>query len=261
MPERIAAAWEPGLIERHGVVRSTMEIAAERAQQGAPEGTTIVAEAQTQGRGRRGRQWFSPARAGLWLTVILRPEARQDLHTLSLVTGLATLRALHAAGAEHLRLKWPNDIVVVHNESLAKVAGILAQAESSVKTTVLMGLGVNLEPASELDMPTNESFPYAGLRQWLPEVSAEALMTAILQQLAGDYARWQADGFAAHRSEWQRWDVLFGRQLVTEGAEDVAGLEGVGSGIDDTGCLLLETSEGTVPLAAGLVTLKRAYGV
>jgi BirA family biotin operon repressor/biotin-[acetyl-CoA-carboxylase] ligase len=125
---------------------STMTEVEVRAADGAPEGTVVVAEEQTAGRGRRGRTWDSSARAGLWWSLLLRPPISADrLGWLPLVVGVGVARGLQAAAGVPVELKWPNDVLV----SGRKLAGILA--ERLADGSVVVGVGINVDhDASEL---------------------------------------------------------------------------------------------------------------
>ena len=140
---RLDLRWYPS-------VTSTMDVAEEAAQAGAPEGLVIVAEEQTRGRGRRGRTWSSPPGAGLYLTVVLRPpfegEGGMMLSLITLATGVAAREAIGRASGFHPELKWPNDLMVGRR----KLAGILAEGLGlgRVDQAVLVGLGVNILSAA-----------------------------------------------------------------------------------------------------------------
>ena len=104
--------------------RSTLDVAHRLASQGAPSGTLVIADEQTAGRGRDGKNWQSSAGAGLWLTLIERPKDVSGLDVLSLRVGLVSAEALDRFASEPIRLKWPNDLYV----DRGKLAGILVEA-------------------------------------------------------------------------------------------------------------------------------------
>src|SRR5438067_5196178 len=138
---------------------STLDVAHRLASQGAPSGTLVIADEQTAGRGRDGKNWQSSPGAGLWLTLIERPNDVSGLDVLSLRVGLAAAEALDRFASEPIRLKWPNDLYV----DRGKLAGILVEArwrEQAVEW-VAIGLGVNvkapdnIETAAGLDVGTS----------------------------------------------------------------------------------------------------------
>jgi BirA family transcriptional regulator, biotin operon repressor / biotin---[acetyl-CoA-carboxylase] ligase len=123
---------------------STLDVAHRLAADGAPSGTLVIANAQTAGRGRGGKSWQSAAGAGLWLTLIERPDDITGLGVLSLRVGIAAAEALDRFAVEPIRLKWPNDLYI----DRSKLAGVLTEArwrEQSVEW-VAIGFGLNLKP-------------------------------------------------------------------------------------------------------------------
>src|SRR3954468_3404404 len=129
---------------------STNDIAAALAERGAPEGATVVAAAQSAGRGRFGRQWFSPAGAGLYVSVICRTAAAAPL--LTLAGGVAVADGIRAATGLPVHIKWPNDVVVEAGTPLRrrKLAGVLAEASTGADGLqhVILGFGINLRSAA-----------------------------------------------------------------------------------------------------------------
>jgi Biotin/lipoate A/B protein ligase family len=160
-------------LEKVGVVSSTSDICLARARLGAPDGLSILAEAQSAGRGSRGRAWSSPV-GNLYLSVLQRParttaSPADVIGGWSLLSGLALLEALEDCGAEEaqLSLKWPNDIL----SRGAKLAGVLV--EGAIGTTVdwlVIGFGANLAVAPEL--PGRETAAEA--RHLAPATGSEA---------------------------------------------------------------------------------------
>ncbi len=131
---------------------STNTQAVQLAKSGAPEGSLVLADFQTQGRGRLQRQWESPAGKGLYFTLILRPRLHpQQAPLLTLTTGVALLKALETLGLKELLIKWPNDIWVKEK----KLAGILCELfTTQVKGVaqidfILLGVGLNVSQSKE----------------------------------------------------------------------------------------------------------------
>ena len=145
-----APVWS---VERHDRVGSTMDVAAERAAAGAAEGTVIVADHQTAGRGRAGRAWTSPPGAALLMTAVLRPDLPAErLAALALVAGVALAEAVEAETGLACWLKWPNDLWLGDRLAGSKTAGILLSARSgrSGVEHVLLGLGLNVSTPAPL---------------------------------------------------------------------------------------------------------------
>lgn len=158
LPEDIACEFRRTAAERGRIgdpafyfqeIGSTNDEAGRLAETGAPEGTTVIASAQTAGRGRFGRTWFSPPGAGLYVSVICRDTRAAPY--LSLAGGLAVATGIRRATGLPVEIKWPNDIVV--NAGLGrrrKVSGVLAEGSASGAGLqyVVLGFGINLRPAS-----------------------------------------------------------------------------------------------------------------
>jgi BirA family biotin operon repressor/biotin-[acetyl-CoA-carboxylase] ligase len=237
-------------------VDSTNDVAAALAAAGAPEGTSVLAEQQHAGRGRRGRSWFSPPGAGLYLSVVVRPAGPTD--TLSLVTlaaGVATARALCATTGLDVELKWPNDLVV--GRPWRKVGGLLCESVGSggALDAVVIGIGVNLRPAayppeiadrataieSELGRPIDRAL-------LLPELLAS--LADVIGRLWRDERRWICD-------EWRRLGRAGLGGAIARWTEQGAERRGVVRDIDDHGGLIVDVDRQPRRLVAGEVIWER----
>ena len=145
-PEQIANGLKTGLFGKKIVyfekVDSTNTVAKRLADQGADEGTIVVAEEQTGGRGRLDRSFISPFAQGIWFSLILRPTfPPMEVSKLTLVAAVALTKVLRRAGLIHCGIKWPNDILVGDK----KLVGILTELNASVEKInyVVMGIGIN----------------------------------------------------------------------------------------------------------------------
>jgi BirA family biotin operon repressor/biotin-[acetyl-CoA-carboxylase] ligase len=141
-------ATELGLrsVVAFSITGSTLDVAHELAMAGPSDGTLVVADAQSAGRGRLGRAWQSEAGAGVWLTLVEQPPASPALDVLSLRIGLALAPALEAFAGAAIRLKWPNDLYVRDR----KLAGILVEARwrDGAPEWVAIGVGINVRVPS-----------------------------------------------------------------------------------------------------------------
>jgi BirA family biotin operon repressor/biotin-[acetyl-CoA-carboxylase] ligase len=220
------------LIE-HDEVSSTLDVAHELAANGAESGTLILANAQTAGRGRMGRNWRSEPGAGLWLTLIERPSDASALDVLSLRIGLALAPALDRFAEERVQLKWPNDLYVRGR----KLAGILIEARwrEGHPEWVAIGVGINLRP------PATEARAI-GLRA---DSRRDDVLAAIAPAMRGAAAL-RGALTAAELEAFDRRDLAKGRRCV----EPVAGTV---LGIDASGALLVDIGSD-----AGSVTAVRA---
>ncbi|HKS37604.1 MAG TPA: biotin--[acetyl-CoA-carboxylase] ligase, partial [Verrucomicrobiae bacterium] len=189
---------------------STNDVIEKLARDGVKEGVAAFAESQSRGRGRLGRKWISPARQGLWFSVLLRPRlSPQAVTQLTIASATALARAIHSAAGLATEIKWPNDILVGGR----KIAGILTEmkAEPDAVKYVTLGIGVNV------NLTPNE-FP-SDLRRTATSLKVEAgedidraeLAVAILRELDRDYARICSGQFETVADEWEEQCKTIGR--------------------------------------------------
>ena len=233
---------------------STNSEAARRAMEGAAEGLVIVAGEQTAGRGRLNRTWISPAGAGLYLSIVLRPPLEKGCWSLlPLMAAVAVHDALLDACGLETDIKWPNDILAAGR----KICGILAESiESAAGGAVVLGIGVNL---------TGDAFP-AELKTIATSVheatstapDGEALLQSLIRALANRYESfWASDGFAMIRNEWtRRSSYASGTRVNVACVNEV--FTGVTRGLESDGALRVETDAGEIKVVrAGDVTSVR----
>ena len=226
-----------------------------RAECGAPAGTVIVADRQSAGRGRRGRQWLSAPEASLTFSLLWRFSGPpSQLSGLSLAVGVGLAKALERLGAQGVCLKWPNDVLLRQSDGFAKLAGILIELASDRRgSQVVIGIGINLQKP-EGDLPQ----PAAGLNlafAVLPE--RHELLAGILLAVAEALERVAVNGFFGLKNEWQARHAWQGQpvQLLADEAEPLLGRC---LGADDDGALLLETVNGIQRILSGDVSLRVA---
>ena len=234
---------------------STQRLARELARADVEEGTTVIAERQTAGRGRLGRQWHSPPGLNCYCSVVLRPSLPPGaVPSLALIAGLAVVDAVRGATGLAGALKWPNDVLLDGR----KVAGVLTEMEAEVERVrfVIAGIGVNVNATA---FPPELAAKATSLRLAAGRPVDRAAFTAgLLAALEGRYRRFLAAGFAAMRSEWEACSALTGKEVrVTAPEGEVAGQV---LGVDDDGALRLAGPRGEVRVVAGEVTLAGGYG-
>ena len=233
---------------------STNDVAARLAEHGGEEGTTVVAEMQTAGRGRYGRSWFSPPGAGLYVSVILRPAgnpapSNPNASTLiTLASGVAVAEAVRSVTGLPAEIKWPNDVVIARR----KVAGILTEsaAQAGAVQHTIVGFGVNLQPAA---------YP-AELTSRVTSVEAETgrpadrglLLAEILAALSERYGELRAGGFDAILGAWRRLAPSLPRSPV-EWETSAGTRRGRAEDIDEEGALLVRVGERLERILAGEV--------
>lgn len=231
-------------------VASTQDEAKAWVQRGAPHGALVVADAQTQGRGRWGRSWFSPPQTNLYLTVAVRlPSHHPPLGTLSLLVGVAVAEALRRRFAVPAEVKWANDVVVGGK----KLAGVLVE-RFTAWALIGLGLNVNLPPDAfpeELKMTATSVQAVSGK----PVDRSEAL-AAILVGLEAWWDRWARDDIDPLWSAFAALDFLRGKEVQVV-LPDGSTVKGSADGVASDGALRLRLTDGTVRLfVAGDVTVR-----
>jgi len=234
---------------------STNADAAAAALRGEPEGLVVVAEQQTAGRGRRDRQWTSPARAGLTLSVLLRPgvaDAERGWPAvptgaygwIPLLTGVALLEAVRRVAEVEAALKWPNDLLVGPADRPGKAAGILAEVAGDA---VVVGIGLNVTTRAE-ELPATTGLPATSLRlAGATATDREPLLRAVLRGVPGWYSGWREAGGDAEMSgllgAYRRDCATIGRPvraLLPGGGEAT----GEATSVDVDGQLVIRTADG-----------------
>jgi BirA family transcriptional regulator, biotin operon repressor / biotin---[acetyl-CoA-carboxylase] ligase len=244
--ERWRARWGVPLLQIHHTIGSTNELARDLAAAGAPEGTTVIAEMQERGRGRRGREWLAQPGLSLLLSMIFRPRTPGAETLLSLRLGLAAARAIEAAAPVRVHLKWPNDLMI-HG---LKVAGILCEGavEDGRSLHLVAGIGINVSQ-------DDHAWPH-GLRGQASSLRCRAGQPVDRARLAGLLvAAWRAAARldsaaldARELAEFQRRDILLGQEIYVDDR-----YAGTGQGIDPDGALRAGTATTPRRVVAGTV--------
>jgi len=236
-------------------IDSTNRHAMELARRGAAEGEVVVAEAQTAGRGRLGRSFFSPPGVSFYGSMVLRPEippARAP--QITLIAGLAVAETVERHAGLRPGLKWPNDVRLGER----KVCGILTEMECEADRVlfVVCGPGVNLNVGKAEFPPELRRIATSVLVESGRSVDRAAFAADLFGSFERHYDEFLAHGVGRLRERWESYSVLGGEWVSVEGAG--GNVEGRVLGIDDEGALRLETRRGEVVRAiAGDVTLKK----
>jgi BirA family biotin operon repressor/biotin-[acetyl-CoA-carboxylase] ligase len=230
-------------------VESTNDVAWELAQRGAGEGACVVADAQTRGRGRLGRDWHTAPGRGLALSVLLHPgRDRGALGTAPLVAGLALARALDGLGVT-ARLKWPNDLVVGDR----KLSGILAECRRGADGTeiVVMGVGVNVsQQAADFPPGLRDRATSLAREGAAAEVGRELVAARFLNALEPLWDEHQEGDRAQALDAWRARAAIWGCPVEARTAAGT--VRGVARDLDPLGGLVLERSDGaSLTLYAG----------
>lgn len=222
-----------------------------RAEAGAPSGRVVIAEEQTAGRGRRGREWFASPGDSLAFSLLWRFAPGTAPAGLSLAAGVAVARALARVGARDTALKWPNDILLGGR----KLGGILVELLPGAPHAAVIGIGINLHLPQA--MPDEVRAIAAALAEALPPPAAEVLYAALLAELRAALDAFAGGGFAALRDAWIAQHAWQDRP-VRLSADFGAARDGICRGVDADGALLLETAAGVERILSGEVSLRAA---
>jgi len=238
-------------------VESTNNEAFKWAEEGAPHGATITAEAQTAGRGRRGRSFFSPPRSNLYTSIVLRTSMQaQHLPTLMLSAGVAVADAINEVlkDSKRIGIKWPNDVLI---DGL-KVSGILPESkvDDNQVSFIVLGIGVNLNTPRE-DMPKDfRDLATSLCSSFNRPIDRIAFTQTLYFHLENVIEQHLAEGFSAIRSDYERYFHMNGKDVQISDFDGSLN-RGKVQGIADSGALLITTSTGeTKTFFAGDVTLR-----
>ena len=226
------ARWQLAAVWAFGAVGSTLDVAHALAP-AATSGTLILADEQTAGRGRQGKQWASAAGAGVWLTLIERPTDARSLDVLALRCGLYVAESLDELAGQMVRVKWPNDLYLGGR----KLAGTLIETRwrGTSPEWVAIGFGLNVMAP---DIPTG-----VGLAAGIDRLTALDRIVPALRRAAAATRHLSEDEL----TRWRARDVSVGREVVEPGAGTVTGINAAGE--------LLIASEGRLSaLRSGSLT-------
>lgn len=242
-------------IEIHETIDSTSSHLMSQPAEALRTGHVCLAERQTAGRGRRGRQWVSPFAGSVYLSLYWRYTlSPAELSGVSLAAGLAVVRGLEQLGIQGVGLKWPNDILHQHR----KLAGLLLEVsgEQSGPSRVVLGLGLNVSmPPSEagaIDQPWIDLESLPGGKA----ISRNHLVAVLLDSLVQILSDFESGGLARLVDEWRRYDLYHGEPVMLRMGDRL--VEGIHRGIDPSGALLLETESGIQLHHGGEVSLRPA---
>lgn len=250
-------------VESHDIIDSTNIRAKQLAEQGEQEGTLVIAERQSAGRGRRGRSWYSDVGTGVFMSLILRPDILPvDVSGITLIAALATAKAIKEVCGVIVQIKWPNDIVL----NGKKICGILTEmsAEMNCINYVVVGIGINVnnksfdgsisDTASSIYIQTGKSSDRAQLAavtiDRFGEYYQEFSATLSLKSFIEEY-----NSLLISRDKEVK--ILYG---MKEDADESRTETGIAKGIDETGALIVDTKEGIKKIVSGEVSVRGLYG-
>jgi len=238
----------------HPAVASTNTLAMEMASLSSPEGTVVIAETQTAGKGRIGRTWISP-KGNLYFSVVLKPNIQlQKAPLLTLMGAVAVASTVRTMLAQQAVIKWPNDVLIGQK----KISGLLTEmsAEQDRIKYIVLGIGLNVN----MDLVALPSDVRRNITTVATETGKNIRRTPLLCQLLLDLEHWYRVFLEDEErvlSEWKKLNVTIGNRVTVRGLNDT--LEGLAQGIDREGRLIITLDDGrAVHVASGDVTLKPA---
>ena len=234
---------------------STNDVIEKLARDGVREGVVVFAESQTKGRGRLGRKWISPARKGLWFSILLRPNLRPPETTqLTVASATALRRAIFSETNLPVEIKWPNDILI----SGKKTAGILTEMSAELDRVrhVILGIGIDVnQDAGEFPADLRKIATSLKIESG-QTISRAALAVAILHELDEIYSRVCAGKFSEISDEWEEHCGTIGKDVTVQIGDRK--IRGRAESLDDEGALVLRTEHGRLQrITGGDVTIEK----
>ncbi len=227
---------------------STNDVVEKLAHDGVKEGVVVFAESQTKGRGRLGRPWISPAKKGLWFSVLLRPGlSPQDATQLTVAAATAMSRAIKTETGLSVEIKWPNDLLLRGR----KAGGILTELSAELDSVryVVLGIGLDVN-ISASEFPENLKKIATSLKAELGRpVHRADLAEQVLQELDADYERIRAGRFDEIADEWEAQCTTIGRHVIVNIGN--THIRGRAESLDSTGALLVRTEHGRLERIIG----------
>jgi BirA family transcriptional regulator, biotin operon repressor / biotin---[acetyl-CoA-carboxylase] ligase len=239
--DRLTTAEIPWSLQYEAACDSTQELARTAAGQGADQGWTIITDFQRSGRGRQGRSWTAPAGEALLFSTILRPPI-DVLPLLPLLAAVTVAGGIEVSTGAVADLKWPNDVLL----NGKKLAGLLLERPAG--PAVVLGVGVNVNQEAE-DLPETAT----SLRVELGHpVEREALLAAILNDLANAYDRADREGIDWIVPAWRSRSTMLGKRISFH--RDGETVQGVADALNEHGALLVRMADGArIAIVAGEV--------
>ncbi|KHN49568.1 bifunctional biotin--[acetyl-CoA-carboxylase] ligase/biotin operon repressor BirA [Pectobacterium fontis] len=232
------------------VVDSTNQYILERLDT-LSSGDACLAEYQQAGRGRRGRQWFSPFGANLYLSLYWRLDQGPAAAVgVSLVIGIVMAEVLHKLGADGVRVKWPNDLYLKDR----KLAGILVEltGKTGDAANLVIGAGINLQMREPAPDTINQG--WINLQEAGIEINRNTLASTLISELRNALAIFELQGLGPFISRWEKLDNYFNRPVrLIIGNREIYGID---RGIDRQGALLLEVDGSITPYIGGEISLR-----
>ena len=234
-------------------IGSTNDEAFRLGSAGAPEGTVVLADSQTKGKGRLHRSWYSPSGGNIYTSIILRPQIEAaKTPQISIMVGVAIAEILESYCPDKIKLKWPNDVLI--NEK--KVCGILSQLKTAASKVdfIVLGIGVNVNVGYNQFPREIRNLATSLIVETGREISQGELIISLYENMAKWYNQHLKDGFGRIKEKWLSISPMIGQTVRMIFREEV--VSGRAIGLDDDGSLiLLVAGNKEIKISAGDATI------
>lgn len=223
---------------------STNILAKKKIKEHVSEGTVIVADVQTSGRGRKNRTWYSP-KGGLWFSVVLYPHIPpQEGMLITMASSVAVAQAIKDITGLNPIIKWPNDLLL----NGKKVCGILTELDAEMDRInhTVVGIGINVNNSLEEDLKETAT---SLIQEVGSQVSRVKLLSSILKYLDENYSKLISREYGFIRDLWFSYSNIIGKRIIVR--DEKTTVEGVVSDVDKDGCLIVETNDGIIRIISG----------
>jgi BirA family biotin operon repressor/biotin-[acetyl-CoA-carboxylase] ligase len=234
---------------------STNDKAFELGIAGMPEGTAVIADSQSRGKGRYQRSWYSPPGANIYTSLILRPQITpSEASMIPIMAGVAVAEVLNFYCSGRISLKWPNDVLI----NSKKVCGILSQAKMEMRKIdfIVLGIGINVNIGyNQFSKTIRDSATSIAIENGR-KISRQDLVISLYENLEKWYKKLQKKRFGAIKQKWLKLSPMIGRIVQVKFSDET--WEGKATGLDDDGSLILLTGENKeIKISAGDATIMR----
>lgn len=256
-PEEIKSHLKTAQIGRNIFYQDTLDStnikAKDIAEKSLTDGTVVVAERQTGGKGRLGRVWNSPHGTGIWMSVLVKPDILpMDASKITLLTAVSVAQGIEEVLGIRPGIKWPNDILIRGK----KVCGILTEMKADMDRVhhLIVGIGINV---NDNEFPADLSGIATSLKlETGIDINRAKMTAAILNSWEKNYFEFLQNGFSKVRSAWKDYSINLGVEVTVNTIKDV--IQGIALDIDQDGALLVEDLRGIVhQILAGDVSLRK----
>lgn len=250
--------WDKEHIYTYDQVDSTNILAKKMAAEGKPEGTFVIAEEQTKGKGRMGRDWSSPHGKGIWFSFVLRPQIPPvRASEITFVIAVGVMEGIRRYSGREVKIKWPNDILLDQK----KLVGILTEISAEIERInyIVAGIGINANQDIE-DFPEEIRSKATSLKlATAKEVNRNRLMALVIEELERIWILYQEEGFSAILRLWEVHNITLGKRVKAISFDKE--LVGLAEKIDQEGYLIIRDDLGQEHrIVAGDVSLRKEDG-